>query len=148
MSIKTLWKKMGLFLFVGSFHIAVASVLLEWEEKEGDRSEETISRGLGEEIMPIPDEEDFQQEAFVEISAPVKRQNYIRTRQKGLNMVQLPSAPAKDIKDETNTTGENAKKRLPSYLKPQEFAPFPFFQEINNMVHPLPTDIHQGSIAK
>jgi hypothetical protein len=52
----------------------------------------------------------------MEVAMPAKRQNFGARARKDLALVPLKGKSASDIKDETAITGENAKKRLPSYV--------------------------------
>ena len=143
-----IFQKGALFLLIGSLNLATASPLREWEGSfDGIESEDTTtapSGGFGEETMPVP-EDGFPTEA-VEVAAPL-RQNEIKMPRKGLVMAQFPLNAESEIKDETATTGENAKKRLPSSVKHQETMRPPFMHDIHQVVsHYLPRDFQHEEV--
>lgn len=132
-------QKEALFLFVafvltGSLNLATASPLRNWEGSfDGIESEDTTTAprgGFGEETMPVP--EDAFPIEVVEVAAP-KRQNETKMPRKSLAMAQFPLNAGAEIKDETATTGENAKKRLPSSVKRQETMRPPFMHDIHQV---------------
>lgn len=124
----------ALVLLLGSLNLATAATIREWEGSfDENESEDTMSRGFGEEA--IPDSEETDSSGVVEVAMIPQRPNEIKVSRKGLALVQFPSNTARGIKDETATTGENAKKRLPPSIKQNEVNhQSPYLHEINHVI--------------
>lgn len=133
-------QKAVVFFVMGSLNLAMAGPVREWESFDGIGPEGATlpQRDFGEEEQAP---EDIGVEA-VEVAMP-KRRNGMKPSHKALAMVQFRSGHIKGIKDETATTGENAKKRLPPSVKRQEITA-PFMHDIHQEVlsNYLPVDFH------
>lgn len=128
-------QKSTLFFLTGFFNLAQASSL---QEREGAFEEidpgNPIQRNLNKE-SPVEDQELHTKEAYREVSEKPQRRNEVNVPRKGIAMKPLQENRIRDIKDETATTGENAKKRLPSSLKPP-IPHTPLMHDIHQVTHP------------
>lgn len=105
-------------LVIGSFTSVSASSIRDWEGSFDEGIiEEGTPRGFGDERnQPFEDTDVSDTSEVVEVAVASKRQNFAVMPRKDLPLVPLRSKKANDIVDETQTTGENAKKKLPSYV--------------------------------
>lgn len=121
-----------LFLLMGSLHLAKALPVREWEGTfEKLESETSPHKGLAEK-PPIPDKRPYSPEVVSE----KPRRSEVNSRGKRVSLKRTPINTTQDIKDETATTGENAKKRLPSSLKPKAPPQPSFMPDIHQAIHP------------
>ncbi|MDF3034048.1 MAG: hypothetical protein K0R76_1002 [Alphaproteobacteria bacterium] len=138
------FQKGAFFLFIGSLNAAIAGPVQEWGafDEVAPEGATPLQRGFGEEEIQAP-EEDAPTE-LVEIATP-KRRNGAKLSRKALAMVPPQSNRIiKEIKDETATTGINARKRLPPSLKHPEAAS-PFLHDIQAISNYLPA-LPQGKV--
>ena len=138
MFLKKTFQGAVLFLGLASLNLAVASSMREWDGSfdDGESSEEVTPRGFVDDTMPVSPENVMPSIEFVDVVVSPRRQNQNRLSHKDLAMVQLPSSAKNDIKDETATTGENAKKHLPLSVG-QEITPSAYLHEINQVIPSL-----------
>ncbi|MCE3230981.1 MAG: hypothetical protein K0R52_909 [Alphaproteobacteria bacterium] len=134
------FQKGAFFLFIGSLNAAMAGPVQEWGafDEVVPEGATPLQRGFGEEESQAP-EDDVPTE-LVEIAAP-KRRNGVKLPRKALAMVPPQSRRMiKEIKDETATTGVNARKSLPPSLKhPEAVSPFLHdIQAVSNYLTTLP----------
>lgn len=137
MSLKIAFQKTVILLSLGSFHEAMATPLSEWEGSFiENESEESIAppRGFVDDVTRTPMTEDVTPE-LVEVAVAPKRQALLQNRSshKDLAMVPVASSGGQNIKDETATTGENAKKQLPFSVKSEQMQS-PYLHQINQVV--------------
>jgi hypothetical protein len=116
-------QSIALFLIIGSLASAsaTASSLRDWEVTidEGDGDEGAPRSLIDESNQPFEDAEardSNQENEAIEVALPAKRQNFAARTRKDLALVPLHGKTPSGIKDETAITGENAKRRLPSYV--------------------------------
>ena len=109
----------ALVLGISGLQSAMASSIHDWDEGtavfEGDSPE---AQGLSPDTMHETVE---PEQAMEEVKFTPKRQNRNRVARKALAQTQSSYNKIRDIKDETATTGENAKKHLPSSTKHKNF---------------------------
>lgn len=139
MVLRKLLQGIVLFLGLGSLNLASAAPMQEWEDTfEGGESEGP--RGLVDEMPSVPD--DGYSPDIVDVAVSPKLQNSVKIKRSGLAMVPFQPTSAREIKDETTTTGENSKKTLPSYMR-KEANPSPYLHGISQVVPTLlPMDSH------
>ena len=115
-------KNMALFFVIGSLASATASPIRDWEGviDEGAMDDGTPKPLIDERNQPFEDTEANDSNEVIEVALPEKRQNFAARARKDLALVPLKGKKASEIKDETAITGENAKKRLPSYVTQNE----------------------------
>lgn len=122
-----------LFFASGMLTSTIATSLHEWE---GDEStfEDGAPRGfIDERNQHLEDVDVTDPNEVVEVAVAPKRRFAVAPR-KDLALVPLPSTKgAHNIKDETQTTGENAKKRLPAYVKQNQPSEPSFLRDIHQV---------------
>ena len=127
MVLKTVLSATMLFFAAGLLTSAIAVPLHEWEGDEGNFEDGAPRAFIDERNHNLEDiDAATDPNEVVEVAVAPKRRFAVAPR-KDLALVPLPSMKgAHNIKDETQITGENAKKRLPSYVK-QNQPPEPSF---------------------
>jgi len=111
-------QSIALFFVIGSLASTTAAPIHDWEEMiEENGAEDGVPRALFEERSELLADADNDPNEVVEVAMPAKRQNFAARPRKDLALVPLQGKRVGDIADETQTTGENAKKRLPSYVR-------------------------------
>lgn len=137
---------MALIFVIGSLTQATASSLRDWEgDVDESASEDGIPRGFLEERSQMLEEDDSTEvmEVAEVVISPKQRNLSVRSR-KDLAMVPVRSKRVGDITDETATTGENAKKRLPSYVRHDQPAEPSFLHEISQVTTAfMPMDLQR-----
>lgn len=81
-------------------------------------SEETSPQGVTKQSFTVENTPQDIEEVVIFAPKP-RQQNRARSQRPGRAMTHSPGVGIKDIKDETATTGENAKKKLPASMKPK-----------------------------
>lgn len=137
MKLKFLVRDMILALGV-CFCLLTPSVLAagweSWMEREDSIGSDFKGGAMPEEFLSPPDEEllyegDHSEPAFVEVA--LKPSGSARRSSHSSSPI-IPLAADKKIQDETATTGENAKKKLPSSASENETQTAMGFQYIPN----------------
>jgi hypothetical protein len=107
MVLRKLLQGIALFLGLGSLNLASATSIQDWDgsldRNEGSR--ELVEGNLESDEAYIPVLEDVA-------AVSPKRRGPVKMQRSKLAMVPFQPNSAKEIKDETATTGENAKKAL------------------------------------
>ena len=108
----------ALLLLIGSLASVTASPIRDWQGviDEGAMDEGMPKALIDERNQPFEDTEATDSNEVVEVALPERRQNFGARARKDLALIPLKGKKAGGIKDETAITGENAKKRLPSYV--------------------------------
>lgn len=140
MSLKFFFQGTVIFLTLGSFSGAMASPLSEWEgsfiENEAEESM-APPRGFVDDTTrtPVPEEESTP---LIEVALSPKRLAQLENRNshKDLAMVPVVSGGAKEIKDDTATTGENEEKPVPLFLRAEQIQS-PYLHQITQVVPQL-----------
>lgn len=109
-------QSIALLLVIGSLASPTASFIHDWDMDEGGVEDGSPRSFMDERNQPLEDTEATDSNEVVEVAVPVKRQNFAARPRKDLALVPLQTKRVSDITDETQTTGENAKKKLPSYV--------------------------------
>lgn len=126
-----------LVFVIGSLASASAFIR-DWEDAgdveglEGGMS----SRGFVDERNQELLEENDPAE-FVEVTISPKRKNFAAGSRRERALVPLQSKRVGDITDETAITGENAKKKLPSYVMQEQSVEPSFLHDINQVTASL-----------
>lgn len=132
-------QSMALFIVIASFASVTASPIRDWEDTwdEGGLEDGSPRSLIDERDQPLEDTEAADSNEIMEVAMPAKRQNFPAKPRKDLALVPLKANRASDIIDETAVTGENAKKRLPSYMRHNQPGQPSILHDINQVTTSL-----------
>jgi|GEM_PF-3641840 len=133
MILKTALHEVMLFFAAGLLISAIAVPIHEWEGDEGSFEDGAPRPFIDERNQNLEDAGTTDPNEVVEVAVAPKRHFAVAPR-KDLALVPLPATQgARSIKDETQTTGENAKKRLPAYVKQNQPTEPSFLHDIHQV---------------